>query len=292
MTVLSGALLNNVANICNNQSATINDISKGGQLGVGPRLPMIDAATPLVFAPAIPIITHIPTMFNKVENMGKILKSLVERHAKAITGVDFGYEMDEGSAYVLPDGQEAKIPTKNKRTQIAPNMTFAEIQGNLVWNFFRQWMMMISSPDTHFSSMASIGDGDDQLSPYVYSYFSMDMLLISFDPTMLPKNIIDATFITTMWPKTTGLIGIKREIATSETPERSIDFNGIVQHNSNVYQAAVAIAEVLQLHKENFQFATPIASAIEDGAVDLGLQAEQKEILTSFGLASTAPTTP
>ena len=104
MTVLQGALLNNIANISNNQSATINDITKGGQLGIGPRLANIDAATPLVFAPAIPIITHIPTMFDKVENMGSILKSLVERHTKTITNVDFGYEMDEASAYILADG--------------------------------------------------------------------------------------------------------------------------------------------------------------------------------------------
>lgn len=283
MTVLQGALLNKVENIANNPSATINDIEKGGQLGIGPRLAMIDAASPLVFAPAVPIITHIPTMFNKVPPMKGILKALVERHSKTITGVDFGYEMDEGSAYILADGQEAKVPTKNKRTAISPNMTFAEIQGNLVWNFFRQWMNMICSPDTHFSSLASMTQ-DEGLDPFVYSYFSMDMLLISFDPTMLPKNIIDAVFITTMWPKTTGQLGLKREIATSETPERSIDFNGIVQHNSAVFKAAVAIAETLKLHTANFQIATPVASEIESNSKNLGVEAELKEIIRDFKL--------
>ena len=294
------SLLTGINNICNAQNATINDISVGGQLGVGPRLANIDGATPLVFAPVIPIITHIPTMFTPQggtttssaststsgNTMGGILKSLVERHSKTITGVDFGYEMDEGSAYILADGQEAKIPTKNKRSQISPNMTFAEIQGNLVWNFFRQWMMMISNPDTHFSSLASMANGSDSMNPFVYSYFSMDLLLISFDPTMLPQNIIDAVFITTMWPKTTGQLGIKREIATSETPERSIDFNGIVQHNSNVYQAAVAIAQTLNLHKENFQFATPIATSIETTAVNMGIQQEVTDIMSKFVDAS------
>lgn len=283
MSVLQNALLHNVANIANNPQATIADITKGGQLGVGPRLPRIDAATPLVFAPAVPVITHIPTMFNAVPEMKGILKALVERHSKTITGVDFGYEMDEGSAFTLADGQEAKVPTKNKRTQIAPNMTFSELPGNLVWNFFRQWMNMISSPDTHFSSLASM-TGDEGMDPFVYSFFSMDLLLISFDPTMLPKNIIDAVFITTMYPKTTGQLGIKREIATSETPERSIDFNGIVQHNSNVYKAAVAVAEVLQLHRGNFQLAPPVATEIESNAQNLGIQQEAREILSEFKL--------
>lgn len=283
MSVLQGALLKNVANIANNQTATINDLSKGGQLGIGPRLPQIDGSSPLVFAPAVPIITHIPTMMNAVPQMKSILKCLVERHSKTITGVDFGYEMDEGSAYVLADGQEAKVPTKNKRTAISPNMTFAEIQGNLVWNFFRQWMNMISSPDTHFSSMAAM-TGSNDIDPFVYSYFSMDMLLISFDPTMLPKNIIDAVFVTTMWPKTTGQLGLKREIATSETLERSIDFNGIIQHNSSVFKAAVAIAETLQLHKANFQYANSISTAIEPNASGLGISEDIASILSSFKL--------
>ena len=175
MSKLDTALLKNVQGITNNPNASVNNIAAGGQLGVGPRLALIDAATPLVFAPAIPIITHIPEMMKSVPGMGGILKALVERHSKTITGVDFGYEMDEGAAYVLADGQEAKVPTINKRTQIAPNMTFAEIQGNLVWNFFRQWMTMISSPDTHFSSMASMVGDSAQLNPFVYSYFSMDI---------------------------------------------------------------------------------------------------------------------
>ena len=284
MSVLQGALLKNVANIANNPAATINDLSKGGQLGIGPRLPQIDGSSPLVFAPAVPIITHIPTMMNAVPQMKSILKSLVERHSKTITGVDFGYEMDEGSAYILADGQEAKVPTKNKRTAIAPNMTFAEIQGNLVWNFFRQWMNMISSADTHFSSMASL-TGSTDIDPFVYSYFSMDMLLISFDPTMLPKNIIDAVFITTMYPKNSGMLGLKREVATSETPERSIDFNGIIQHNSNVYKAAVAIAETLQLHRANFNFAPAVATSIESNASGAGSISEEiSSILSTFKL--------
>jgi hypothetical protein len=250
-------------------------------LGIGPHLPKIDGATPLVFAPAIPIVTHIPTMMNEVEGMGGILKSLVERHAKTITGIDFGYEMDEGTAYILADGQEAKVPTKNKRTAISPNMTFAEIQGNLVWNFFRTWMNMISHPDTHHSSLAALTNNDN-LDPFVYSYFSMDMLFIQYDPTFLPKNIIDAVFVTCMYPKTTGQFGLKREIGTTDIPERSIDFSGIIQHNSSVFKAGQAVAETLALHKSPFDCATPVATAIEERAINLGIQEEIKNIMSDF----------
>lgn len=284
MTVLSGSLLKNVENISVNPSATINDLTKGGQLGIGPRLANIDAATPLVFSPSVAIVTHVPTMFNAVPKMKEILKALIERHTKTITGVDFGYEMDEGSAYILPDGQEAKIPTKNKRTPPSPNMTFAEIQGNLVWNFFRQWMSMISGPDTHASVLAAMTNSTD-IDPFVYSYFCMDMLLINFDQTMLPDNIIDAVFVTTMWPKTTGQLGIKREVGTVDGGiERSIDFNGIIQHNSAVFNAAVSIAKSLNLHKANFNIATPIATEIENAGNAGSISSEINEILSTFKL--------
>lgn len=283
MSVLSKSLLHAVENICNNPSATVNDLSLGGQLGVGPHLPNIDGATPLSFSPAVAIITHAPTMFNNIPNMNQILKSLVERHAKSITNIDFGYELDEGSAYILPDGQEVKVPTKNKRTAVSPNMTFAEIQGNLVWNFFRTWMSMISHPDTHASKLASLPISAIT-DPFVFSYFSMDMLFIQFDPTMLPENIIDAAFITTMYPKTTGQLGLKREIATIDVPERSIDFNGIVQHNSNVYNAAVKIATALQLHTASFDIAPPVADMIDDNVGSMGQESEMNSIMNEFSL--------
>jgi len=282
MASMTNALIKNVANIANDNSATISNIAEGGQLGVGPHIPNIDAATPLVFAPAIPIITHVPTMFSKVKPMAGILKSLVERNAKAITGIDFGYELDEGSGYILADGQEAKVPTKNKRTAISPNMTFPEIQGNLVWNFFRTWMSMISHPDTHHSKLAAMNPVGEAMDPFVYSSFCMDMLFIQFDPTMLPENIIDAIFVTTMYPKTTGIMGIKREVGTTDVQERSIDFNGIVTHNSNTYAAGKAIAKVLGLHKANFDFAKPVASSIEKPASGLGVEKEISEIMQDF----------
>lgn len=280
MTVLTDSLLKQVANIASNPTATFNNLNVGAQLGLGPRLANIDGSTPITFSPVVPIITHVPTMFSKIDGMSELLKTLVERHTKAISGIDFGVELEDTTAFMLADGQEAKIPTKAKRTAIAPNMTFAEVKGNLVWNFFKTWIYMINNPDTHASSLAAVADDMD---PFVYSYFCMDVMFINFDETMLPGNIIDATFVTTMYPKLTGNIGAKREVSTIDGGiERSIDFNGILQHNTAVYNAAKSIAETLQLHKANFHYATPIATAIEANSQDMGLQAELFEVLSDF----------
>ncbi len=281
MTVMSDALLNNVANIGMNNNATVGNVMKGGQLGVGPHLAMLDSVTPLVFPPVVPVITHIPTIFTRFKHMPDILKALVERHTKAITGIDFGYELEVAEGMTLPDGQVVSVPTKTKRTAISPNMTFPELPGNLTWSFFNFWLSIISHPDTHFSKLAAM-TGDSQFDPFVFSSYSMDICFIQFDPTFLPKNIIDATFVTTMFPKTTGTINMKKEVGTSDSPERAIDFNGIVQHNNKTFEAGKQIAEVLGLHRAEFDKATPIADSIEDSAKNLGNQAEIEDIVASF----------
>jgi len=281
MGVMTDALLKNIPNIGNSNNATISNIAKGGQLGIGPHLVNLDAATPLVFPPLVAIVTHIPTMMKRVPHLPEIIKSLVERHAKTITGVDFGYELEEGSGSVLPDGQEIKAPTITKRTPISPNMTFSEIHGNLVWNAFYTWISMINHPDTHASKLASFVS-EAEIDPFVFSFFSMDILLIQFDQTMLPKHIIDAAFVTSMWPKVTGNIGFQREIGTAQVQERSIDFNGILQHNKNTYAAGVSVAEMLKLHKANFDFALPIATTIETEVGHMGISREIEEIVAEF----------
>lgn len=283
MPVMSNALLHNVEHVTNRSNgASIANLEEGGQLGIGPHITKFDASTPLVFAPAVAIITHVPTMFNAFPNMGTILKALVERHAKTITNVSPAYTLETAEAYVLQDGQSVNTPTKTKRASISPNMTFAEVNGNLVHNFWKSYMSLINNPDTHHSHLAALSN-DDNLDPFIFSTFCFDMLLINFDATMLPKNIIDAVFITNLFPTSISELGTKREISTSESPERSIDFSAIVQHNNSTYAAGVAIAETLQLHKAAGQYDfAPTTEGIENNAQGLGVQAEVQQILSEF----------
>lgn len=280
MGTFKESLINGIENITTGPG-TVNNIMEGGQLGLGSRLPNIDAATPLVFPSVVPVITHVPTMFYQVDKMPELLKALVEQHTKTIDGVDFGYTVEEGDGYTLTDGQDVKVPLRGKRAAISPTMTLQEIQGNIVFNFMKTWMSMLSHPDTGFSKLSSF-IGSEDIDPFVFSYFSMDLLLIQFDITMLPKNIIDAVFVTCMWPKGAGNIGIKKEVGTSTTQERSLEFNGILQHNYNTYRAGQIIAEMLSLHKANFDYAVPIATDLDSEVKDLGISNEISEIMKDF----------
>lgn len=280
---MTNALLNNVATgIAAGETSKLANIAVGGQLGLGARLPLIDAATPQVFSPVVAIVTHTPSMFKQVQHADSILKALVERHAKSITGIDFGYTLDSQDTPAGHDGQTIKMPTAAKRTEVNPTFVWQEIQGNLVWRFFMNWIRMIRHPDTNASSLAALTP-EGELNPMLLSSFTMDVCFIQFDPTMRPENIIDVSMITAMWPQETGLIGMQREIGTTQLQERSIPFNGVIQHNDSTFVAGQNIARALNLHRANFDKAPAVAAQIEEKLADKGISAEIEEITSEFG---------
>lgn len=282
MPVMDKALLKNIPYIGGANNGTFANIPQSGQLGVGAHLSLLDGSTPETFNPVVPIVTHTPTMMDKRGNMAEVLKALIERHTKSISGIDVEYTLESADSFTLADGQSAKVPTKSKRAAISPSMTFPEVTGNLVWNLFREWMSMIDHPDTHSSKLSSM-PAFGEMDPFIYSFFCMDICWIQFDRTYLPKNIIDASFTTMMFPTNGGgPMGMKKDVGTTEVMERSVSFEAILQHNSNTKSAGIAIAEVLQLHKANFDLAVPITTTISDIASNKGIQAEIAEIGRTF----------
>jgi len=284
----TAGLITNAGLIGAVDSDTIADIQYGAQLGYGPNLPQIDGATPLTLSPAVIVVTHIPTMFANVANAPDTLKALVERHAKEITGIEFGLQLEHASVPVGQDGQELAMPTNAKRTPVTPTFTWPELQGNLVWNFVKMWIEMMKHPDTQASVLAAINP-QSSMFPMLMSSFTMTIMVIQFDATMRPENIIDGYFITNMWPQETGLNGTKRVIGHTELPERQIAFHGILQHNRNTKTAAQIIASSLKLHEVNFDIAVPVAVAVEPGIDNMGLQAAADQQRADFVNYDTIP---
>lgn len=254
---MKNALLQNVTQLGTEGRTAVADMTRGGQLGTGIRFPNIDAASPLVFNPAVIVVTHVPKMWEYHPKLQEMLKSIVETHAKSITGIDFGYQMETADTIVGHDGQTQKVPTRSTRTQISPSMTFQEVSGNLIWNLIRMWIYDMQHPDTNFSNLSAQLDGQN-VAPWLMSSYSMSMVAIQFDPTGLPERIIDAAFYTNLFPTDTTELGIQRALGSSpEIKERTIPFTGIVQHNENTKELGYHIAKMLNLHKIAYDFAVP-----------------------------------
>lgn len=282
----TSALIQNAGRLSTLNDDIVANIARGAQLGLGAHLPNLDAATPLVFNPVVPIVISQPTMFKDMAGYADTLKALIEKHAKSIEGIDLEYTMEFAETPAGHDGQQMSMPTNSKRSPVEPSFTFQEVYGNLVWNFIRNWLLLMKHPDTQASSVGAVLAADAVIAPQLLSSMAMDVLFIQFDTTLHYKNIQDAWIITGMMPKGTGPMGAKRTIGESTAPERTINFTGVVQHNANTKMLGRRIAEILSLHRINYGLATPVATQINSLLTNKGTQAEVSAALQNFQLLS------
>jgi len=227
--------------------------TRGTQLNVGYNAKNIDAATPLPFSPVQLVVLHLPTMYDDNPEFGKMLKTIIEGCPKQVNGIDFGYTADVQKTPNGNDGQEQAVPTRTKRSPVNPSMVFQEVTGNLIWNAFRQWLFDMHDPDTN-AAMAHIKGGAQN---FVSSAFSMTCLVIQYDPSMRPDQIIDAALYSNMFPTNTDNIGFEKQVATTNLRERTINFEAIVRHNAYVRNLGVQVATDLQLAKADYRYAVP-----------------------------------
>ena len=282
MPIDSQALTQNSFRICAGDSMWRANIAQGGQYGFGMHLKTIDAITPVVFMPLIVVITHVPTVFRLLPGWPQFLKSLVELNAIAIDGVDIEYNMDTGEAPAGPNGQAIVVPTALKLNRPSPNMRFIELTGNPIWNFFTNWQEICRSSDTGASTLAGIIQPGQYIRPLVLSDWSMDMALIQFDSTMQPENIIDGYFLCGSFPLSAGAAGYQKQLGEQHIQERNVSFAGFLQRNMNTRAAIINIARMLKLNQLNFNFAQPIATNVESGLQDMGLQMQAAADQTEF----------
>lgn len=251
----------------------------GGQLGLGMRAPYLDAASPLVLPPVVPIVLHVPGMYANDEKMMFVLKNLWECYSKSITGIDLEYTADTDDTPVGHDGQNMSVPKKIKRTGINPSVTFQELMGNIVWNVHRKWMTDFSDPDTNFSYIGM--EGNLNIIP---SDYSMSVLFIQYDLTGRPDNIIDAFIVSNIFPQTTGPLGSEKNIGDSRIIDRNITYTGIIHHNETIRQMAFDVSTAMNYHKIKYFKNAPsiqygVEKHIDQDIRDSGIDKEIKSYL-------------
>ena len=112
---------------------------------------------------------------------------------------------------------------------------------------------------------------------YSMSAYAASFMVIQFDPTMRPDRIIDAAHFCNVFPTETGTIGFERTIGTVKPLERSINFTGIVQHNTQTKAIGQAIAEKLALHVHNYDATDPHKLDIDQNLSRMGYEWEMTD---------------
>lgn len=274
---MDDAILSQVTSLGVSPDSLVSNLARSGQLGTGIRLTKLDGATPAVFNPVVAVVLQVPSMWNRWPKLQEMLKAVVETHAKSITGIDFGYTLETADTPVGHDSQTMKVPTKTTRSGVNPSMTFTEYPGMPIYNLFRTWQFDIQHPDTNMSILPSQIANEAEIPAWYMTAYAMTMLFIQYDPSGLPSRIYDAAIITNMFPTEIGEIGFQRQLGTTELKERSINFAGIVQHNENTRELGYRVAEMLALHKINYNFALPgvagttnVQNAIDQALLSMG----------------------
>lgn len=274
---MNDAILTQVTSLGVSPSSLVANAARSGQLGTGIRFTKLDGATPAVFNPVVGVVLSVPSMWDRWPKLQEMLRAVMETHAKSITGIDFGYTLETQDTPVGHDGQTMKVPTRTTRSAVNPSATIQEYGGMPIYNLFRTWMFDIQHPDTNASILPANISDTSEIPAWYMSAYSMSMIFIQYDPSGLPDRIYDAAIISNMFPTEIGEIGFERTIGTTQLKERTINFAGIVQHNENTKELGFRVAELLALHKINYNFALPgLAGTVE---VDKAIQSE----LRSFG---------
>ena len=250
-------------------SALVANMEVGGQLGYSIKPGALDAATPFVMPPAVIYVTHTPRMWDVIPNaqpLARVVKSLFETHAKSVSGIEINYTLDaQSSSPAFKDGQEFSAPGLVKRAAVNPNFTWGEVTGNLVWRSIQTWLWDMCDPDTNIG-LSRVPD--NELMPYTMSAYSLSFMALQFDQTMSASRLVDALYVTNVFPQATNEFGLKREIGSTTLNERSISFTGIALHNNRVYALGQAIASKLGLrkHNESGSFVNNYGTPYEDSA--------------------------
>lgn len=246
------------------QGRRVADLRNGGQLGVGYNAERIDAATPLAFTPTVIVVLQTPTMYGPNSPMSDNIKSILETHARSITGIDFGYTVDAEEGMTFHDGQPFQIPGKTKRTPVTPTFEIPEAYGNLIWETFRTWAWDINHPDTNSSMNYRADIAAATNNAFLMTSYAASMMAIQFDQTTLPENIIAAALYTNMWPTDPGgMLGLERNIGVTRPMVRTVTMTGIVQHGDAIHALAIEVAKKIKLAQATYGLNTNVNRQID-----------------------------
>ena len=226
------------------QNGFINDYSE------------LDTTTPLVYGQLIPTLIHAPTIFQRYgedasAKLIRFLKFLIESHATSITGVDVEYTLEVASSPSGLDGQQYKVPQRTTLAEPSPSFTWDELNGNVIYNFIKNWILLMRHNRTqtsskHYPIQSESPINDISPKPIVSSDISATVLFTQYGSSGDVNDIIDAFLITNMYPTGTTPAGYQRDINEQVKPERSIPFTGVLEHSPVIYAFAQRI------HNEKF----------------------------------------
>lgn len=189
------------------------------------------------------------------------LKSLLETHAKSITGYSAGLEVDFVENSVSGGGEMQQDPINVTRARTNPSFTFVEKYGRPIQTFLYEYITnLIGDPDSKIPNIATLaGPTPTDLMADMYTFSG---LLYEADPSN--TTIQKAWLSCNMMPKSTGDITAKRELSSAkESGEITIEFTAISTSTLGVRLFAQALLDSINFTNANPNLAPAFIQSID-----------------------------
>lgn len=248
---LTNALLTGQA-----QSRTVQvpqlDLQFGGQQGYAPNYGEWASTTHYVRRNLVAMLLEAPKGFSMLPDPTyyvSALKAMVEVHAKTWDGFKSTLTVEAAETAVGGAGEMFQDPTNVKRERTVPVSTFVDMYGRPMQNFLHDWITyLIGDPDTKVPMISTIAGLKP--SDLLADMYGATMLFYEPDPTH--TKAAKAWLCTNMFPKTTGDIIGKRELAADmETLELSIEWSAVTQTGAGVVKFAQKLMDQINLANAN-----------------------------------------
>lgn len=209
------------------------DLTYGGQLGYAPNLNEWVSNGAYVRRNLICLLLESPAFFKKLPNPEKwvaTLRALLELHPRTIEGLNAGLTVDTADTPVGGGGEVQEEFTDVKRARSQPVFTFDEKYGRPMQTFISDWITNgLMNPDSKIANIGTLNPANVP-SDMLADQYSATCIFIEPDPTH--RKVVQSWLVTNMFPKGTGDIIGKRDIASgSELLSLNIEFTGISQYN-------------------------------------------------------------
>jgi hypothetical protein len=214
------------------QQQPMLDIQYGGQLGFAPDLTEWVSNGNYVRRNLVCIMLEAPKFISYMpqpERWLAAIRSLLELHPRTIDGFSAGLTVDTAETPVGGAGEQQEEITNVTRARSTPTFTFDEKYGSPISQILSDWitygMMDPASKVANVNTLAGNRPTD-----MLADMQSATCMFFEPDPTF--RKVVRSWLTTNMWPKSTGDIIGKRDIANGhELTSLSVPFAGISQYN-------------------------------------------------------------
>lgn len=261
------------------------NLSYGGMDGYAPDLAQWNSHQAYVARNGVFLLIEAPVGFRYLPDPQfwvSSLKSLLETHAKSITGYAAGLEVDFVENSVSGGGEMQQDPTNVTRARTSPSFTFVEKYGRPIATFLYEWITnLVADPDSKVPNIATLAGATP--TDLLADMYTATGLFYEPDPTN--TTVLKAWLTTNMMPKTTGDITGKRELSSAmESGEMTIEFTGMSTSSLGVRLFAQALLDSINFTNANPNLAPAFVQGINSdvlaantgyavGAQNLGAQA-------------------